>query len=170
MAAFYWLHHFKLRRFCFVIFCSSYPKSLIHNLLCLYTQKEFGKEQRKVKKRKREIMASCSMTSAASGFLGAPNVISSTSTNRSSMLMLTSKKNSNSRLIVRAEEVAAPAAATAPVAKPPPIGPKRGTKVCTILTYFWSNSFSVFTKWSPIFSNKQTPTIHSLKNLDYNVI
>ncbi|CAA2984166.1 photosystem I reaction center subunit IV A, chloroplastic [Olea europaea subsp. europaea] len=74
-------------------------------------------------------MASCSMTSAALGFLGAPNVISSTSTNRSSMLMLTSKKNSNSRLVVRAEEVAAPAAATAPVAKPPPIGPKRGTKV-----------------------------------------
>ncbi|XP_022868905.1 photosystem I reaction center subunit IV B, chloroplastic-like [Olea europaea var. sylvestris] len=74
-------------------------------------------------------MASCSMTSAASGFLGVPNVIPSTSTNRCSMLMLTSKKNSNSRLSVRAEEVAAPAAATAPAAKPPPIGPKRGTKV-----------------------------------------
>ncbi|KAL2487153.1 Photosystem I reaction center subunit IV B [Abeliophyllum distichum] len=80
-------------------------------------------------------MASCSMTCAASGLLVAPNVISSTSTPRSSMLMYTSRKNSNSRLVVRAEEAAAPAAATAPVAgeaqatKPPPIGPKRGTKV-----------------------------------------
>ena len=81
------------------------------------------------------------MASAASNFLVAtPNVASNTSTPRSTMLFFSSKNNGSTapRLIVRAaEEAASPAAATtaepaeAPVkaAKPPPIGPKRGTKV-----------------------------------------
>ena len=90
-------------------------------------------------------MASCSMASAASGFVVTPNVAtnSGSATSRSSILFFSSKSNTNARtnsgrfVIRAAEEGAAPpaaapkapegAAATKP--KPPPIGPKRGTKV-----------------------------------------
>ena len=89
-------------------------------------------------------MASCSMASAAIGFMVSPNVTSNTSTVKCSMVMFSSKNKRCSRLVVRAEEQpAAPAAAEAekPAAaeaevpkkeaapKPPPIGPKRGAKV-----------------------------------------
>ncbi|KAJ4728373.1 Photosystem I reaction center subunit IV chloroplastic-like [Melia azedarach] len=89
-------------------------------------------------------MASCNMASAASGFLLTPNVANSGSRSSSNMLFFPSKNNNNnsnnSRLVVKAsdEAAAAPAAATTTTApaegeakkpKPPPIGPKRGTKV-----------------------------------------
>lgn len=87
-------------------------------------------------------MASCSMASATSGFLVTPNVTgNSSSTSKPNMVVFPSKINNSSRLVVRASEEAAapaPAAATtaapegaeaAPKPKPPPIGPKRGTKV-----------------------------------------
>ncbi|XWS76158.1 hypothetical protein CRYUN_Cryun01aG0152400 [Craigia yunnanensis] len=87
-------------------------------------------------------MASCSMASAASGFLLTPNVTgNASSASKSSMVFFPSKNNNgnSSRLVVRAaEEAAAPAPATttakpegngAPKPKPPPIGPKRGSKV-----------------------------------------
>lgn len=86
-----------------------------------------------------------SMASAASGFVLTPNVATNTNsvTSRSNALFFSSKNNNssnrwNSRLVVRAAEdsAATPAAATteapeaaAPKPKPPPIGPKRGTKV-----------------------------------------
>ncbi|KAM1007357.1 hypothetical protein COP2_004065 [Malus domestica] len=90
-------------------------------------------------------MASCGMASAASGFVVAPNVATTnagSASSRSSMLFFPSKPNtntrSNARFVIRAaEEAAAPPAATTttpegaatPKPKPPPIGPKRGTKV-----------------------------------------
>ncbi|XP_062149574.1 LOW QUALITY PROTEIN: photosystem I reaction center subunit IV, chloroplastic [Alnus glutinosa] len=88
-------------------------------------------------------MASCNMASAASGFVLTPNVTSSASSSARSNMVCFPVKNNNinnsnsSRLVVRAaEEGAAPPATTAaspvgeaPKAKPPPIGPKRGTKV-----------------------------------------
>jgi len=85
-------------------------------------------------------MASCNMASAASGFALAPTVATNTnSTSKPTMLFFSSKNNNKnySRLVVRsAEEGASPPAATtepavaeAPKPKPPPIGPKRGTKV-----------------------------------------
>ncbi|XWS36521.1 hypothetical protein CRYUN_Cryun20dG0092000 [Craigia yunnanensis] len=86
-------------------------------------------------------MASCSMASAASGFLLTPNVTgNASSSSKSNMVFFPSKNinNNSSRLVVKAaEEDAAPAPATttaapggeAPKPKPPPIGPKRGTKV-----------------------------------------
>ncbi|XP_044491293.1 photosystem I reaction center subunit IV A, chloroplastic [Mangifera indica] len=87
-------------------------------------------------------MASCSMASAASGFLLTPSVaINANSASRSNMLFYPSKNtafsNNKSRLVVRvAEEGPAPPATTAappkgeaPKPKPPPIGPKRGAKV-----------------------------------------
>lgn len=93
-------------------------------------------------------MASSSMASAATGFLLSLNVaansITSSASSRSTMLMFPLKSNnigsSSSRLVVRATDEAAPAApaaAAAPAAdaaptpkpKPPPIGPKRGSKV-----------------------------------------
>ncbi|XP_050252020.1 photosystem I reaction center subunit IV A, chloroplastic-like [Quercus robur] len=82
-------------------------------------------------------MASCNMASAASGFGLTPNVSSNTTSGaKSYMLSFPFKNNNSSRLVVRAaEEGAPPATATAPVEgeapkpKPPPIGPKRGTKV-----------------------------------------
>ncbi|XP_050207032.1 photosystem I reaction center subunit IV B, chloroplastic-like [Mercurialis annua] len=83
-------------------------------------------------------MASCSMPSAASGFMLTPNVAANTSTSsRGIMVFFPSKTNNNSRLVVRAADeggASAPAATTtaegdAPKPKPPPIGPKRGTKV-----------------------------------------
>ncbi|XP_050365132.1 photosystem I reaction center subunit IV B, chloroplastic [Argentina anserina] len=87
-------------------------------------------------------MASCSMASAASGFIVTPNVATgnAASAGRTSMLVFSSKTNTNARtssgrFVIRAsEEGAAPPAAAATKApeakpKPPPIGPKRGTKV-----------------------------------------
>ncbi|KAJ9169705.1 hypothetical protein P3X46_017866 [Hevea brasiliensis] len=88
-------------------------------------------------------MASCSMASAASGFLLTPNVAAANANSgsrSSNMVFFPSKNNNNnnSKLIVRATEegaAATPATTTAPVEaeapkpKPPPIGPKRGTKV-----------------------------------------
>ncbi|KAH8517562.1 hypothetical protein H0E87_005475 [Populus deltoides] len=85
-------------------------------------------------------MASCNMASAASGFALAPTVATNTnSTSKPTMLFFSSKNNNKnySRLVVRsAEEGASPPAATtepavaeAPKPKPPPIGPKRGTKM-----------------------------------------
>ncbi|KDP26436.1 hypothetical protein JCGZ_17594 [Jatropha curcas] len=86
-------------------------------------------------------MASCSMASAASGFLLTPNVSSNTNSgSRTNMAFFPAKNNNNnnsSRLVVRAAEegaappatTEAPAATEAPKPKPPPIGPKRGTKV-----------------------------------------
>ncbi|OAY32740.1 photosystem I reaction center subunit IV A, chloroplastic [Manihot esculenta] len=90
-------------------------------------------------------MASCSMASAASGFLLTPNVAANTNSGSrsSNMVFFPSKSNNNnnSRLVVRAAEEGAAAAtpatttataeaqAEAPKPKPPPIGPKRGTKV-----------------------------------------
>ncbi|XP_071697241.1 photosystem I reaction center subunit IV A, chloroplastic-like [Rutidosis leptorrhynchoides] len=80
-------------------------------------------------------MASCSMASAASSFLVTPNVTSSSTTVKTNMVcMLSVQSTRGSRLVVRMCEEATPSAATAePVKeekpKPPPIGPKRGTKV-----------------------------------------
>ncbi|KAJ8899237.1 hypothetical protein K2173_012771 [Erythroxylum novogranatense] len=84
-------------------------------------------------------MASCSMASAASGFVLTPNVASNIkSASKANMVFFSSKNNTrNSRLVLKAaEEGAAPPATAAPPAegeapkpKPPPIGPKRGTKV-----------------------------------------
>ncbi|XP_031278312.1 photosystem I reaction center subunit IV B, chloroplastic [Pistacia vera] len=87
-------------------------------------------------------MASCNMASAASGFLLTHSVsTNANSASRSSMVFFPSKNtttnNNSSRLVVRAAEegaappttTAAPAQGEAPKPKPPPIGPKRGTKV-----------------------------------------
>ncbi|KAA8543441.1 hypothetical protein F0562_021064 [Nyssa sinensis] len=79
-------------------------------------------------------MASCGMASAASRFVLTPNLTSNASSPRTNTLLFSSKNNSTSRLVVRAAEEGAPpppppAPAPTPVAKPPPIGPKRGTKV-----------------------------------------
>ncbi|KAK1420585.1 hypothetical protein QVD17_22296 [Tagetes erecta] len=88
-------------------------------------------------------MASCSMASAASRFVMTPNVTTSnnTTTLKSNMLMLPLQNTRGSRLVVKAAEEAPPAAegAAPPAAtaepvkeekpKPPPIGPKRGSKV-----------------------------------------
>eukprot|EP00091_Calanus_sinicus_P009143 TRINITY_DN21556_c0_g1_i1.p1 TRINITY_DN21556_c0_g1~~TRINITY_DN21556_c0_g1_i1.p1 ORF type:complete len:151 (-),score=36.71 TRINITY_DN21556_c0_g1_i1:44-442(-) len=78
------------------------------------------------------------MASAACGFVVTPNVVTPNNTARMvTMVSFPPSRNNGSRLVVRAAEDAAPPAATtvteeakaAPVAKPPPIGPKRGTKV-----------------------------------------
>nr|XP_043635535.1 photosystem I reaction center subunit IV A, chloroplastic-like [Erigeron canadensis] len=82
-------------------------------------------------------MASCSMASAATGFVVAPNVTSSnTNTVKCTMVMFSSKNTNSSRLVVKAaadEGGAPPAAVSTPAKeaapKPPPIGPKRGAKV-----------------------------------------
>ncbi|KAL8489994.1 hypothetical protein ACS0TY_025297 [Phlomoides rotata] len=86
-------------------------------------------------------MASCSMASAACGFVVAPNLASSTAAAKTTVAFFPSKKTTHSRLVVRAAEEAAPAAeaatattdappAEAPkAAKPPPVGPPRGSKV-----------------------------------------
>ncbi|KAB2602042.1 photosystem I reaction center subunit IV B [Pyrus ussuriensis x Pyrus communis] len=90
-------------------------------------------------------MAGCGMASAASGFVVAPNVATTnagSASSRSSMLFFSSKPNtntrSNARFVIRAAEEAAtppgatttaPEGAATPKPKPPPIGPKRGTKV-----------------------------------------
>ncbi|CAL1411960.1 unnamed protein product [Linum trigynum] len=93
-------------------------------------------------------MASCNMASAASGFVFTPNVTTTSAASKTSgtnFLFFPHKNNSSSggsrlQLVVRAaaDEGAAPPAATTTTAdgeapkakvKPPPIGPKRGTKV-----------------------------------------
>lgn len=79
-------------------------------------------------------MASCSMASAATGFVVTPNVTSNTNTVKCTMVMFSSKTTRSSRLVVKAADEAAPPAAPAAPAKeaapkPPPIGPKRGTQV-----------------------------------------
>ncbi|KAI3678752.1 hypothetical protein L6452_38055 [Arctium lappa] len=77
-------------------------------------------------------MASCSMASAATGFMVTPpNLTSNTTTVKCTMVMFSSKNTTSSRLVVKAtDEAAPPAAPTMEAApKPPPIGPKRGTKV-----------------------------------------
>ncbi|PIN17726.1 hypothetical protein CDL12_09607 [Handroanthus impetiginosus] len=86
-------------------------------------------------------MATCSMASAACGFMMAPNFTSKATDSKPTMVFFPVPKNSRqSRLVVRAAEEAAPAAEPAPssdsppaeapkAAKPPPIGPPRGSKV-----------------------------------------
>ncbi|KAM7527365.1 hypothetical protein LguiB_030775 [Lonicera macranthoides] len=83
-------------------------------------------------------MASCSMASAACGFVVAPNVTSSLNPLRTNMVSFSTKNSNYSRLVVRAADEAEPPAAAATTttteappkaAKPPPVGPKRGTKV-----------------------------------------
>lgn len=84
------------------------------------------------------------MASAASGFVLTHNVPSSTSSSARINMVFFPLKNNGSRLVVRAaEEGAAPPATTtapaeggAPKPKPPPIGPKRGSKVSYQFTYF----------------------------------
>lgn len=85
-------------------------------------------------------MASCSMASAACGFVVTPSV---TNLNSSTKMMMfnppcsSSRKFHSGRMVVRAsEEAPAPAppaeateAPAPPAAKPPPIGPKRGATV-----------------------------------------
>ncbi|KAE9585512.1 hypothetical protein Lal_00017914 [Lupinus albus] len=86
-------------------------------------------------------MASLNIASTASCFMLSPNVTNNNSASSITMLMFPTKIiNKSSKLVVRAAEEAAgvvtPATATppaedeaAPKPKPPPIGPKRGSKV-----------------------------------------
>ncbi|KAK7393333.1 hypothetical protein VNO78_21886 [Psophocarpus tetragonolobus] len=75
------------------------------------------------------------MASAASGFVLGLNVVAATTNSSSTSRVLFPSRNSSSRFVVRASDEAAPATATPPAEaaeakpKPPPIGPKRGTKV-----------------------------------------
>ncbi|KAF8402024.1 hypothetical protein HHK36_012975 [Tetracentron sinense] len=82
-------------------------------------------------------MASCNMASAASGFVLTSNLtVNTNSSSRSTIFFSSSKNNNNnsSRLVVVRAAEGAPATTSpkegeAPGAKPPPIGPKRGTQV-----------------------------------------
>ncbi|KAK7393328.1 hypothetical protein VNO78_21881 [Psophocarpus tetragonolobus] len=75
------------------------------------------------------------MASAASGFVLGLNVAAATTNSSSTSRVLFPSRNSSFRFVVRASDEAAPATATPPAEaaeakpKPPPIGPKRGTKV-----------------------------------------
>jgi photosystem I subunit 4 len=94
-------------------------------------------------------MASCNIASAASGFVLTHNVTSNTNSGGRSNMLSFPFKNNNSRLVVRsAEEGAAPPTTTtappegqAAKPKPPPVGPKRGTKVSTILLVSFHYSY-----------------------------
>ncbi|KAL4571933.1 hypothetical protein LXL04_018701 [Taraxacum kok-saghyz] len=76
-------------------------------------------------------MASCSMAFAASSFVVTPNVTSNSTTVKGNMVFLPLQNKRASRLVVRAAEEPAATAEPAKVEtpKPPPIGPKRGSKV-----------------------------------------
>ena len=118
-------------------------------------------------------MASCNMASAASGFGLTPNVTSNTTSGaRSYMLSFPFKNNTSSRLIVRAaEEGAPPATTTAPVEgeapkpKPPPIGPKRGTKVSTQSSVSFHCSYEFFANQIGMWKWVIYPNQPYLKNL-----
>ncbi|KAL9659894.1 hypothetical protein QQ045_024704 [Rhodiola kirilowii] len=86
------------------------------------------------------MMATCNMASAATCMLLLTPTVTSSSSSRTSLCFGIKKATSvngsrTGRLVVRAAEEAAPApdasttTAAPPAVKPPPIGPKRGTKV-----------------------------------------
>ena len=88
-------------------------------------------------------MATSSMASAAAGFVVAPAISSAGNSRPVSVFFPKSTRRS---FVIRAEEGAAPAPAapaetgsvTAEAPKPPPVGPKRGTKVCDSFLSFLS--------------------------------
>ncbi|KAK1267687.1 hypothetical protein QJS04_geneDACA000108 [Acorus gramineus] len=80
-------------------------------------------------------MATVNMASAASTFFITPSPSTTTKSTSPNFITFPRNNPNHRRLVVRAEDAAAPPAApavgatTAAPAKPPPIGPKRGTKV-----------------------------------------
>ncbi|KAJ0963663.1 hypothetical protein J5N97_028785 [Dioscorea zingiberensis] len=96
-------------------------------------------------------MATSSLASAASSFV-LTSSITNTSTSRTNSIAFNNRPGSSfRRLIVRAEETSAPPAPPAAepkeAAKPPPIGPKRGTKVRVLRkeSYWYKGIGSVVT-------------------------